>query len=105
MVPVAEQRALKVAWCLPVPSIEEWALTKPEEVWGLMLRNRAQGSLLARLRALGLANSIEPGVDEQTRKFVLLSVTVDLTEKGLKQWRDVAGLLFGFLRLLRDADD
>jgi len=102
MVPVAEQRAFKATWCLPVQDVDEWARTKPEEVWFQLLRNRANGGLLARLRKLGLANSVEPGLEEQTRAFTLLSVSIDLTEKGLTQWREVGDIVFGYLRMLRD---
>ena len=35
MVPVAEQRVLKAAWCLPVADLSQWVLTKPDEIWSV----------------------------------------------------------------------
>ena len=45
MKPVAEQRSLTVAWCVPVTDFDQWASTKPDVVWRLLLQTRVDGGL------------------------------------------------------------
>ena len=100
MVPVNDVRLLKFVWCVPVQNLGEWVASKPDEVWSLLLRNRADGGLLPLLKRRGLATSLDASVDEFTRSFVLLSFVVDLTPEGLAKWRDVGALVFAYLRQL-----
>ena len=103
MVPVKEMRELKVAWCLPVTNLNEWLDAKPEGAWSLLVRNRGRGGLLPLLKRKGLANGLDANVEEFSRAFVILSVSIDLTPLGLSKWRDVSGLLFASLRTLSAA--
>ena len=105
MVPVNELRSLKLVWCVPITDFDGWVKSKPEDVWTLLVRNRGEGGLTPLLKRRGLANGIEANVEEFTRAFVLLSVAIDLTPKGLAQWREVGGLVFGYLRRLSAAGD
>ena len=102
MLPVNDAREVRLTWCLPLPAgrRDEWVVSKPEELWERMIANRAQGGLLPLLRAKGLANSLEAGVEELTRSFALLTISIDLTELGLAKWRAVCAHLFAYLRLL-----
>ena len=100
MVPVNELRSLKVVWCVRVTDLPQWLDSKPEELWELLLRNRAKGGLLPLLKKRGLASSLEAGVEEFTRSWILLSVDVNLTPLGLTKWRAVSSLLFAYLRTL-----
>ena len=50
MVPVNDVRLLKFVWCVPVQNLGEWVASKPDEVWSLLLRNRADGGLLPPLK-------------------------------------------------------
>ena len=68
MVPVAETRVLKAAWCLPVSDLDDWVLTKPDEIWALLLRNRAQ------VRTASASASVWPWAD------------ATLWERGLGAW-------------------
>lgn len=102
MAPVNDGRSLKLSWCVPVPpgQLASWIRTKPEEVWSLLLGNRGKGSLSTYLKRKGLANGLDAGAEEFTRSFILLTISIDLTEAGLKRWRAVCATLFTYLRLL-----
>ena len=89
MKPVAEQRSLTVAWCVPVTDFEQWASTKPDVVWRLLLSTRVDGGLVKALRAEGLISGLDASVEELTRSFALLSVSFDLTALGLERWPEV----------------
>lgn len=100
MVPVNDVRNLNVQWCVPVTDLEGWIRSKPDDVWQLLIRNRAQGGLLPLLKRKGLAAGLSADVDEMTRSWVLLSVNIDLTPLGLQKWRAVSSMLFAYLRML-----
>jgi len=100
MVPVKDTRNLKLTWCLPTEDVNEFLQTKPEDVWSLLVQNRGAGGLTPLLKKRGWANGVFAGTEEFTRSFVILSITVDLTLEGLKKWKDVASLLFSYLRML-----
>jgi len=103
MVPVKDVRTLKVAWCMPVRDFDMWIRTKPERVWSELLSNRAEGGLLPVLKRQDLANVLNANVEEYTRAFIILSVSIDLTPNGLEEWRSVCSMLFAYLRKLSDA--
>lgn len=103
VVPVREARSLTLTWCLPVDDVDEWLRTKPEAFVLLLLSNRGQSGLNKYLRAEGLANSVDGTIDEFTRTWVLVTVYVDLTEKGLAEWSTVATAIFSYLRAMSEA--
>ena len=103
MEPVNDVRNLKFTWCVPVTDLDGWVRTKPDELWELLLRNRAKGGLLPLLKRKGLAAGLDASVEEFTRTWLLLSVSVDLTPLGLTKWRAVSSMLFAYLRMLAAA--
>ena len=103
MEPVNDVRNLKFTWCVPVTDLDGWVRTKPDELWELLLRNRAKGGLLPLLKRKGLAAGLDGSVEEFTRTWLLLSVSVDLTPLGLTKWRAVSSMLFAYLRMLAAA--
>ena len=103
MVPVNDVRTLKLVWCMPVTDLDLWVRAKPEDAWSLLVRNRGEGGLLPLLKRKGLAAGLDANVEEYTRSWVLLGVTIDLTPLGLSKWRAVSSMLFAYLRMLRDS--
>eukprot|EP00966_Prymnesium_polylepis_P324309 7380370-Prymnesium_polylepis.2 len=101
--PVREQRSLAFTWCFPVENVDEWLRFKPEAVLFLLLGNRAGGGLAPYLKAQGLANAVGGGIDEITSSFVVITCGIELTPRGLAEWRTVGAALFSYLRTLRDA--
>lgn len=67
------------------------------------MRQRGEGGLVPYLKRSGWANGLDASVEEFTRGFLILSVTVDLTPLGLQKWRAVASTLFAYLRRLSEA--
>jgi insulysin len=102
MVPVNELRTLKLVWCVPVTDLKGWVESKPDELWQLLMSNRANGGLLPYLKRKGFAIGLGASVEDFTRSFALLSVSIDLTPLGLTKWRAVSSLLFGYIRMLSE---
>ena len=63
------------------------------------------GSLLSRLKALGLATDLSAGVSnsgqEQSSAAWIFSVSVTLTPRGHAEWERVVDTLFCFINLVR----
>jgi len=119
LVPVREQRSLTFSWNLPLGGgggssgsgsgdgdgdslLDTWLYAKPESTFASLVSRRGKGSLNRYLKDRGLASSVDVSVEEQTRSWILLSVYVSLTERGLREWREVGTALFSYLRLLRE---
>ena len=118
LVPVREQRSLTFTWNLPLGGgggdggsdgggvaddvLDTWLYTKPESTFASLVSRRGKGSLNRYLKERGLASSVDVNVDEETRSWILLSVYVSLTERGLREWREVGTALFSYLKLLRE---
>ena len=100
IVPVQEQRAATLTWCLPVADFDSFRDSKPATVIGLLLGARGEASLVALLKSEGLGASVSLGVEEATQRFVILSATVGLTKAGLARWPDVVSRVFSYLRVL-----
>lgn len=103
VLPLRDVRSLTLTWCVPVGQFDEisWLKTKPDQLLVGLISSRAAGAPLPYLKNAGLASNIEARVDELTRSFVIFSVYVGLTERGLQQWEDVAAGLFSYLQSLR----
>ena len=81
--------------------------SKPDEYASHLLGHEGAGSLLSALKARGWASALCAGVSEggheRSTAAWLFSAGVTLTEAGVGAWRDVAALVFQYIRLLRDA--
>ncbi|KAL7753560.1 metalloprotease [Sorochytrium milnesiophthora] len=96
--PIKDLRSLDIAFEFP----PQWSLwdTQPSRYLGHLLGHEGEGSLFAHLRKLGWANSLSAGASGQ-HTFGFFHVTVDLTEKGLENYREVVRLIFAYIRLLK----
>ena len=88
-----------------LPPLWEWYECKPEEYVSHLLGHESSGSLLAALKARGLATGLCAGVSdggyERSSCGWTLGLTVSLTTQGLAAWHEVAALLFASCALLR----
>ena len=98
------QRELSVQWVLP------YSRTSPDNAFADRIQKRyfrddlflshilgheGPDSILADLRRRGLATGLGRGFGEDTDQFRTFDVSVQLTQKGLKEWRKVLATIRG----------
>jgi secreted Zn-dependent insulinase-like peptidase len=98
--PVGTQRQLQVGF--PVPDYRDRYRANPLGYLGNLVGHEGEGSLLSRLKAEGLAESLGAGAGLAWRGGGLFSVNITLTEQGQQDPDRVLQLLFGYLDLLRE---
>ncbi len=97
--PQATQRQLDVAF--PIPDYRARYRTNPEGYLGNLIGHEGQGSLLSRLKAEGLAESLAAGHGLSWAGGGLFNVSIALTEKGAADPDRVLQLLFAYADMLR----
>ena len=98
--PVGTQRQLQVGF--PVGDYRERYRANPLGYLGNLVGHEGEGSLLSRLKAEGLAESLGAGAGLAWRGGGLFSVNITLTERGQQNPDRVLQLLFGYLDMLRE---
>tara|TARA_R110002110_G_scaffold245617_4_gene462055 strand:- start:43509 stop:46364 length:2856 start_codon:yes stop_codon:yes gene_type:complete len=97
--PQATLRQLEVSF--PVPDYRSAYRSNPLGYLGNLVGHEGAGSLLARLKEEGLAESLGAGSGLGWRGGALFSVSIGLTEEGLARQERVLQLLFAYLDMLR----
>lgn len=97
--PQATLRQLEVSF--PVPDYRDAYRSNPLGYLGNLVGHEGSGSLLARLKEEGLAESLGAGSGLGWRGGALFSVSIGLTEEGLARRERVLQLLFAYLEMLR----
>ena len=97
--PLATQRQLEVSF--PTRDYRAQYRIKPEVYLGNLVGHEGEGSLLSRLKAEGLAESLAAGAGLGWRGGELFSVSISLTEKGAADPDRVLQLFFGYIDMLR----
>ena len=70
-----------------MPPLREYVRCKPAEYLGHLVGHEGRGSLLATLKAAGLATDLSAGVDDsdQATCCSLFTVSIELTPKGVAE--------------------
>jgi secreted Zn-dependent insulinase-like peptidase len=97
--PQATLRQLQVSF--PLPDYRELYDVKPLSYLGNLVGHEGEGSLLSQLKAEGLAESVAAGSGLGWRGGSLFSVSINLTERGVSEYRRVLQLLFAYMDMLR----
>ncbi|MEJ2531493.1 MAG: insulinase family protein [Halioglobus sp.] len=100
MEPQATLRELQVLF--PIADYRDAYDVKPVSYLGNLVGHEGEGSLLSRLKAEGLAESLGAGSGLGWRGGALFSVNISLTEKGAANHERVLGWLFAYLDMLRE---
>ena len=99
MEPVKDLRRMTLSF--PLPDLRAEAGSKPAELIGFVLGNEGAGSLLAALKAEGLATGMSAGADADTPDYGSFDITVSLTPRGLEQYQRVLSMVFASIEPLR----
>lgn len=99
MEPVKDLHRMTLSF--PMPDLRGHAGSKPAELIGYVLGNEGPGSLLAALKAEGLATELSAGAHAETPDYGAFDVSVNLTPQGLTQHPRVLALVFAAIDQLR----
>jgi insulysin len=99
MAPVTDLRRLTLSF--PLPDLRADFGSKPAAQVGYVLGNEGPGSLLAQLKAEGLATGLSAGADAETHQFGFFEIGVSLTPQGLQNYPRVLALAFAAIDQLR----
>ena len=97
--PVKDLRSLNLSF--PMPDLRAYAGSKPAELIGYVLGNEGPGSLLAALKAEGLATGLGAGGDVETHDYGSFEMQIALTPEGLKAYPRVLQMTFAAIDFLR----
>ncbi|KAG9445281.1 hypothetical protein H6P81_016621 [Aristolochia fimbriata] len=100
---VKDVNILHLSWTLP--SLYKEYLKKPEDYIAHLLGHEGRGSMLFFLKDKGWATSLSAGVGDEgmhrsTLAYVFV-ISIHLTESGLEQVYEVIGVVYQYLKLLR----
>ncbi len=98
--PQASARELQLMF--PVADYQDEYRAQPLAYLGNLVGHEGEGSLLSRLKAEGLAESLAASTALQWDGGSLFGVTITLTEKGVEEYEEILQLLFGYMDMLRE---
>lgn len=99
MEPISDVRRITLSF--PLPDLRAHVLSKPAELVSVVLGHEGPGSLLALLKAEGLATGVAAGADPDTPDYGSFDIQITLTPEGLAQYRRVLSLVFAAIEPLR----
>ena len=99
VVPIEDTRDLSVTWS--IPDLREHYKSSPTTYLCRLIRHEGEGSLFAELKSRSLINCIDASRVSGARGFNFLTISVDLTEDGIKKISDILMAIFQYLALLQ----
>tara|TARA_R110002074_G_scaffold401092_1_gene598142 strand:+ start:6854 stop:9700 length:2847 start_codon:yes stop_codon:yes gene_type:complete len=96
---IMDKRSLTVAF--PIPSDSLYKASKPINYLANLIGHEGKGSLLSKLKAKGLVNSLSAGSEFDTQINAMFMINMSLTQKGLDNHEDILNILFNYLSLLK----
>ncbi|KAJ1801195.1 metalloprotease [Coemansia sp. RSA 2399] len=96
---VRQQRTLDLTFALP--DVKPYYQSKPVRYLGALVGHEAEGSILSLLKKRGWATSIVSGRSPTSAEgFDFFKVESNLTELGMKHYKDVIRVIFAFIQIL-----
>ena len=99
--PVKDIRKMDILFELP--STRDKYESKPGRQFGFILGHEGKGSLLSHLKQKGWALTLSAGTRQESKEVGLATVSIGLTEAGLKQYKDVLKSVVGYVQLMKDS--
>ena len=97
---IKDIRSLSVEF--PTIFLKDHQESKPATIVSTLLGHEGKGSLLSKLKEEGLVLSLSAGGGYSHPNINAFSVTVSLTQKGLREYQRVLELLFAYIQMIRD---
>ncbi len=97
--PVKDVRTMSVLFELP--STRDKYESKPGRQFGFILGHEGEGSLLSYLKQKGWALTLSAGARNESKEVGLATVSVGLTESGVKEYKNVLKAVIGYIELMK----
>lgn len=97
--PVMEQRILRLMF--PLPPVKPHYQAKPDYYISHLLGHEGEGSLLSWLKSQGWADALASGLALSNDQESVLSLSITLTQEGLRHYLDVTRAVFAYIDLVR----
>ena len=99
--PVMDTRDLDIEF----PFLDEDNLyeTQPSRYLSHLIGHEGPGSILAYIKAKGWANGLGAGASRICPGSALFSISIRLTEDGLKEYREIVKIVFQYIAMLKEA--
>ncbi|KAH7071172.1 Metalloenzyme, LuxS/M16 peptidase-like protein [Paraphoma chrysanthemicola] len=100
--PVLESRALELQFAYR--DEEELYESQPSRYLSHLIGHEGPGSILAHIKAKGWANGLGAGGSTLCPGSGIFSINVKLTEDGLKNYKEVAKIIFQYIGMIREKE-
>lgn len=97
---IMDKRSMMVAF--PIPSSFNYKTSQPVSFLSNLIGHEGFGSLLSELKSRQLVDSLGAGGQFDNRHNAMLTISMNLTEKGLDQQTEILELLFAYIELIRN---
>lgn len=98
--PVMDTRLLDIYF--PYQDEEEMYETQPSRYISHLIGHEGPGSILSFVKAKGWANGLSAGMAPVCSGSALFTISVKLTEDGLKQYDEVVKVIFQYISLIKE---
>lgn len=98
--PVMDSRLLDIYF--PYQDEEDMYETQPSRYLSHLIGHEGPGSILAYIKAKGWANGLSAGVAPVCPGSAFFTISVKLTEDGLKQYQEVVKVVFQYISLIKE---
>ena len=98
--PVMDSRSLDISF--PYQDEEEMYETQPNRYISHLIGHEGPGSLLAYIKAKGWANGLSAGAMPICPGSAFFTISIKLTEDGLKEYQEVVKLAFEYISLIKE---
>lgn len=98
--PVMDTRLLDIYF--PYQDEEEMYETQPSRYLSHLIGHEGPGSILAYIKAKGWANGLSAGVAPVCPGSAFFTISIKLTEDGLKQYQEVVKVVFQYVSLIKE---
>lgn len=85
----------------PTIRLSDYSDSKPDEILSAVIGDESKGSLLSLLKEAGLATSLTASSYTPDKNINAMTITIGLTEDGVKQHRDIMEAVFSYLNMLK----
>ena len=100
--PVMDSRTLEIYF--PYQDEEELYESQPSRYLSHLIGHEGPGSILAYIKSKGWANGLSAGAMPICPGAALFTISVRLTEDGLKQYHEIVQVVFQYISLMRESE-
>lgn len=97
--PVKDVRRITLSYF--VPGVRLQYLQKPSKQLGLILGHQGENGLLSFLKNNGWATELYAGIRSETKQYDYAQITIELTKKGLKEYKKVIEVCNAYIELMK----